>query len=91
MKGLAFALLLSLAGPAVADETFPFFYDRYAVMLSSEGVPQHSETTSFHRSQLAVLTRSQASAEAAARVPAKDDGRAAHRIADCACECVRGS
>jgi hypothetical protein len=98
-KHLVFAVLsCGLAVPATAGDMFPNYWDRYAVMMSNEPVPEDSDTSSFFRSQYGVMTLSQARVEAVARAARKAADDAHHDAAPgakgaggCNCACERTS
>lgn len=86
----------ALAGPALAGDMFPNYWDRYAVPMSGEEVHSDSDTSPFHRNQFATLTTSQAGAEGTARSTPETNDRAARNVAvgaqapsrtDGACHC----
>jgi hypothetical protein len=92
------ALLSALAVPAAAADAFPNYWDRYAVRMSSDPVPEGSDTAAFYRNQFAVMTPDTARAEAAVTAKRSEVDGAAHRDATgatrskdaaikCACRC----
>lgn len=78
-------LLFAAAMPAGAQDMYSFYWDRYAVKMSSELVPDDSDTSPAYRNQYAVMTLDEVNRVASAR----DAQEAKERVAQDAAPPVR--